>query len=578
MALARMPSMAEMLGVRDQEDFGPSGCPAHPDRALELDACQQSFRHFLPHWRFINRETGEELTFRTLWDGQARIAESMETNPWLIILKAGKLGASELECAYDGWQLRFGGRNRRVHLFSMDRLSATGMLDIVKYGTTHLPEYMLHGFTLMSGEAGGDNSKQMMWRAGRDDVRRIITYAPTKNASIDQSAHHTHCDELSRMPFPTETWSAVDSTVAPGGSVHIVSRGNGADNEMTDLWNGADQPGARFVRIFEPYDSRPRFPESAAMKAAVERGEIDPMAAWYAEQEIAIPTKSQLWYFAPRTPAEALAGAQEDAYIDVSRFDACYVPDLPRLVPGDPIPVVIALDAGVSSDLFAAVIGSRDPRGQVGDVDYGDRAALRAYQTWHPEQQEGGVVDFAEVERWVRMVCVGGCTNGHPNRSRQRLSEGQMCSVHAGQRQGHGECEAAGEPCWACEQNSRVPRMNVVEITYDRYELVDMMQRLEREHIVACEPFDQGAGRTTADTEFHRLLLTRELSHPFDPNDADNEFRQHIQNAVGKIPSGDDNRVRIEKRTQRSKVDLAVAGSMCVDRVLFLNIKPRRAA
>ena len=558
-----LPSMHDIVvpDGRRSEEIGPSGCAEHPDRATELLVCERSFPHFLPHWMFINRENGDVLTFESLWDGQARIVGAMDEHEQLIILKAGKLGASELECAFDGWRSRFGGANTRVHIFSMDRLSAISMLDIVKFGLAHMPGYMQ---LPVSTDAGGDIQTQVIYRGGRDDERKIITYAPTKHAAIDASAMHTHVDELARMPFPEATWSAVSSTIAPDGTVHIVSRGQGAQNYLTTLWGTAQEPEATLHPIFEAWDARPRKPEGAGMIARVERGEIDAAAAWYAEQANKMPTTSQLWYFAPMTADQALAGAAEDAFIDIARWDACYDPTLPALLPGDPTPVVLSLDAGVTNDVFAATLVSRNPANP-------QQAALRAYRAWVPAQ-DGTEVDFDEVEMWVRTLCLGGCVLMHPNAAGGVLSDGQICSIHSDKHFPHRGCAGPGVPCPACAEGRRQERLNVVQIVNDRYELRDMIQRLTRDRVAWCEPMDQGNERTEADTTLKTLLLQRDMGHHIDPADTANLMRLHVQGAKGKVPAGDDNRVRIEKAHAKAKVDLLVSLSMAVTRCLYLNL------
>src|SRR5512146_1069119 len=91
------------------------------DQAQRLAGAAASFWRFLPHWQFVNRETGEIASFAKLWRGQAEAARLMDEHPRLFLLKAGKLGFTELECAFDAWRLRFGPPNCRVHLFSLDQ-------------------------------------------------------------------------------------------------------------------------------------------------------------------------------------------------------------------------------------------------------------------------------------------------------------------------------------------------------------------------------------------------------------------------------------------------------------------------
>lgn len=564
-----------------------TGCPQHPDPGDEQAACRASFRHFLRWWKFVNRETGDVISFaeETLFEGQQRMVTAMEEHRQVLILKAGKLGASELACAFDGWRLRFGPSNCRVHLFSMDLPAAKNMLRVVRFGMEHLPEWMR--LPLMVGEAGGKTAQQLMFRAGADDVRTVVSYAPTGSAAIDQSAHHSHVDELARMPKPEDTWASASSTFAPGGTAHIVSRGKGADNYLATLWEDAHLPESSVFPIFEPYDARPRHPEGEVMRARVEAGEILAAAAWYAEQEAKMPTTSQLYYFAPRTPEEALAGGGEDDYIDIARWDACYEPQLVPLRPGDPDQVVIAVDAGVTNDVFAAVLVTRhpgllDPKtgGYVPGSAQPKQAAIRGYKAWVPAEQMGGEVDFHVVERWLRSVILGGCVRGHPN-GLTAPSAGRLCVTHneptphnimVGPRKE--VCTDASEECPACRDDVRIPKLNVVCVVYDRYELRDMMQRLTQDRVVWCHPMGQGEERTIADTEFRTALIQRTTVHTCDPDDPVNMMRRHILGAKAKIPSGDDDRCRIEKKGTRSKVDLAVAASMGHKTVTRLNLRP----
>ncbi len=551
-----------------------SGCPEHPwveGADGELAACRASFRHFLRHWRFINRESGEVLNFEHLWEGQDRIVAAMEKHRQIILLKAGKLGASELECAYDGWMLRFGPPNTRVHLFSMDGRSAKNMMRVVRFGMARLPDWMQ--FPIMGRTPGGDTTEQSMYRGGPDDIRMVVSYPPTQNAAIDQTAIHSHVDELARMPWPENTWAAVASCIAPGGSMHIVSRGQGADNYMTTLWEQAGSGLSPIVQVFEAWDARPRYPSRPDLIERVERGELDAKAAWYAETEATMPTLSQLYYFAPRSPEEALAGGAEDAYIPIEVWDSCYDPTLPPLELGDPSPVILALDAGVTNDLFAAAIIGRHPL-------HPTRAALRRWRAWNAADtnivgdEKRAEVDFGEVERWIRLISLGGCQMGHPHPERGRMvRDGKLCVPHNIPAGWHRGCDGPEIACPACADGAYMPGLNVRQIVYDSYELVDMAQRLSRDRVTWMEPMQQGTERTQADTLLHEKLMQRDFAHAVNPSDdASSVMRRHVMGAAGKVPAGDENRVRIEKRGAKAKVDLLVATSMGTKRALQYNL------
>jgi hypothetical protein len=146
-----------------------------PLQRSELEACQRSFRAFLPHWRFINRETGDVASFEVLWPGQEQFAQLMERESWIFALKAGKLGFTEVACAYDAWVVLFRQPNARVHLFSRDARAAQELVGYIRFGLTHLQDWMQ--LPLMGDEPGGDTVSSLKLQAGLDDVRTIVSYA-----------------------------------------------------------------------------------------------------------------------------------------------------------------------------------------------------------------------------------------------------------------------------------------------------------------------------------------------------------------------------------------------------------------
>ena len=112
-----------------------------------------------------------------------------------------------------------------------------------------------------------------------------------------------------------------------------------------------------------------------------------------------------------------------------------------------------------------------------------------------------------------------------------------------------------------------MPRHHVVQIAYDPYQMEEMVQRLRRESVVWCEEFPQTTERLIADGLMQKLALRGALAHNGDP-----VLREHIGNARAKLSRDEDSWVRIVKRSPTRKVDLAVAASMAVRRILYLNV------
>ena len=240
-------------------------------------------------------------------------------------------------------------------------------------------------------------------------------------------------------------------------------------------------------------------------------------------------------HFAPECPEDALAGDDTAVYIPMEIWDRCVDRSLPELQPGDRTPIVLGVDASVTGDMFAVVAVSRHPQRP-------EDPAIRACKAWRPSDS-GGRVDFNETERFIRLVCGGGCSNAHPRKMRD-------------------------PSCTACAAGDfSIPPHNVIQLAYDPYQLEDMVQRLERDGVVWCQEFPQGNERLIADGRLHKLALRGALAHDGDPM-----LREHIGNARAKLSKDEDSRMRIIKRAPSRKVDLAVAASMAVDRVLYLNL------
>ncbi len=499
--------------------------PALPvDISGELKRCREDFRSFLQYWHFKNRETGEVLTFANLWPGQRALADQMVKHRWLFALKAGKLGFTELEIAFDAWVALFGPPNARVHLFSKDSDASRELLRYLKFGLYKLPSWM--GLRFLQEQAGGLTARSVRFKAnwmGPDDERTVVSYAATGNVAIDQTATHNHVDELSHMQDAEALWNSVATTVAPEGSCHIVTRGAGDSVYSAVLWGAATSGNSKLVPFFAAYDARPG--RDAAYRA----------------REAASLTELGLSYFLPETPEDALRGDDENSYIPVDRWDQLQHA-LPPMRPGDRTPLVLALDAAVSNDCFAIVGATRHPERPQTDV------ALRLSKIWRPADFPDGRIDFAEPENLVRLLCKGGCRAGHA-----------MPLPTEKTRQ---DCPYCAKEDWSLKP------LNVVEVTFDPHQLVDMDQRLTKAKVAVLSSFDQGAERLEGDALMYQLAYQGRLSHHGDPT-----MRENIGNAKAQIPKGEDSKMRIVKRGV-GKIDGVVAAAMAVKRCLDIPLAP----
>lgn len=268
-------------------------------------------------------------------------------------------------------------------------------------------------------------------------------------------------------------------------------------------------------------------------------------AAYYREEE------------QKNTPAEYArhhlnkwVGAESD-FIPIALYDACAEPwnptteqGLPPFLPGDPTMTILAADAATTGDCFGIAAVTRHPLRH-------DDVAVRAVRKWSPKD-EGGIIDYWGPENFLRTLCKGGCALGHYQADGWRLDE-------------EGAEKLQRPLCEACRHQELVPPYKIVQICYDSYQLVDMMQRLSREHIAWCEPVDQGKERSQADRALYDMIVNRQLAHDGNP-----ELREHFQNARAKLQRDEDSKLRIVKKAAHRKVDLVICVSMAAYRCKYL--------
>ena len=107
---------------------------------------------------------------------------------------------------------------------------------------------------------------------------------------------------------------------------------------------------------------------------------------------------------------------------------------------------------------------------------------------------------------------------------------------------------------------------NVLGIVYDPTELHDMAARLSRAGVAWFKEFSQGSLRQEADRQLLEMIQQKRLAH-----DGNQELRDHIRNADRKTDESG-HKLRIVKRVDSQKVDLAVALSMSSYEVMRLNL------
>jgi len=108
---------------------------------------------------------------------------------------------------------------------------------------------------------------------------------------------------------------------------------------------------------------------------------------------------------------------------------------------------------------------------------------------------------------------------------------------------------------------------SVLEVAYDPHQLHDMAMRLNKQQFALFKEFKQGHDRLKADKGLQDLIVNKRIAHDGNPL-----LRKHIDNANAKTEPGEKKGIRLEKRSEKHKIDSAVALSMASARCLYYNL------
>lgn len=208
------------------------------------------------------------------------------------------------------------------------------------------------------------------------------------------------------------------------------------------------------------------------------------------------------------------------SFIQEVWWDKCLNESLMPLKEGDPTPVIVGIDMAVTRDCAALVAVTRDPF----QPDTG--IAVRAVRVFSPRDTNGIIDQENDVAPVLRE--------------------------------------------WA-------KKWNVICFVYDPREMAKLAQDLSREGLGWFDTFGQTAPRAIADKQLHDMIVNRQVSwNPYSTEgdvgskgESRDTLYKHLSQA-GATTKGDG--YRIEKLSQRAKVDAAVALSMAASKAMELSI------
>ena len=192
---------------------------------------RESFATWLSLWKFRAGESRDVRTLGELWEGQALLADALCENPHTFLLKARKLGATELSLAFAGYCARVRDVNARIALYSYRERAALDLLAKVRFGLDNLPPHLRLPFRK------DPTLKSLEYDAGHEDVRTVVSYPTSQNTSIETTSTHALCDEFAHWPHGERTFAALEPTfTAPRATSQLLTTGRGPADWSATYW------------------------------------------------------------------------------------------------------------------------------------------------------------------------------------------------------------------------------------------------------------------------------------------------------------------------------------------------------
>lgn len=291
----------------------------------ELDRCRRDPAVCIGEYGMIRHPLRGAIPF-ALWDWQREVLQYFQQEKRVIILKARQLGASELAAAYALWLARF-HRGVLILIISRNHTEASELLERAAFMQDHFPDW-LRAAPVKRGASASDGvvllrrtARILEFGHPQPDAADSDGYIPsriesmpaTRSTGRSRAVTLAILDEWAHQPWQDAIWTAMQPTVATGGSVIGLSTANGMGNLFHRLWQGARIAAIGgvqrdavtgtngFTGIFLPWHVHP------------ERDHV-----WYAEQQRALEPW-QLHQEYPAIPA--------DAFVQSGRpvFDSVYL-------------------------------------------------------------------------------------------------------------------------------------------------------------------------------------------------------------------------------------------------------------
>jgi len=277
---------------------------------VEMERCRRSFLYFVETYCQVEAKddgTGEWVPF-TLWPAQRDVANRMQNEKLLVVLKARQLGLTWLSVAFALWLMVFHPIST-ILMFSLRDEEAKKLLKRLRGMHARLPPWMRSGVKSRQGKV--DSQHEMELENG-SSAQALSRAADSYTASL------VVVDEADLIPTFGDLMASLKPTIADGGRMLLVSKANkGKPNSpFKAIYREAHGGNGQWKAIFLPWNARP-----------------GRTAKWYEEEKASYEkTYGSLDDFHgnyPETPEEALSPRTLDKRIPSAWLRQCYVETKP---------------------------------------------------------------------------------------------------------------------------------------------------------------------------------------------------------------------------------------------------------
>jgi hypothetical protein len=269
---------------------------------VEVLKCRKSFPYFCGTYCYILADQGRGGTWAPfhLWPEQRRVADLLQANRLIVVLKARQLGLTWLVLAYALWLMLF-HPIATVLLFSRRDEEAANLLTVRLRGLyDHLPVWLQARAFLAA------NNHEWALVSGSRALALPTTAGDSYTATLVVVDEADLCPDLDRL------MRAVKPTIDAGGRMVLLSRADKSKPEspFKRIYTAARQQQNDWLPVFLPWQARP---------------DRDP--AWYQTQRRDVLARTgsldDLTEQYPATDAEALAPRTLDKRIPAAWLHPC---------------------------------------------------------------------------------------------------------------------------------------------------------------------------------------------------------------------------------------------------------------